>query len=500
MEESKMDFFEEMEARIPKGEARTRFAPSPTGYMHVGNLRTALYTWLIARHFGGKFILRIEDTDQGRLVDGAVDVIYKTMAECGLTHDEGPDVGGPVGPYVQSERRDLFGKYAKLLCKKGGAYYCFCQKSEEEPADESDSKEIKKHVCACRDLPLAEAEARVAAGEPFVIRQRIPQEGTTTFHDVSFGDITVENKELEDQVLLKSDGLPTYNFANVVDDHLMGITHVIRGTEYLSSTPKYNLIYDAFGWERPKYMHLPPIMKDQTRKLSKRFGDANFEDFIAKGYLPEAVVNYIALLGWCPKDNKEKMTMQEMIEAFDVDGISHSSSIFDEAKMRWLNGEYLKAMSAEDFEKVATPWIEKAIDGKDYDVKELASLMQTRVDILSEIPEKLAFLNEFGEYDLDMYVHQKMKVDKAVALKAVEVSIDALKDFDDWSADAIKEQIKACSEQAGMKSGQVMFSMRVALTGAPVTPGGAIEMAMVLKKDETLRRLNYSLELLKNAQ
>ena len=322
----------------------------------------------------------------------------------------------------------------------------------------------------------------------------------SSYTDMVFGEISVDSADIEDGVLLKSDGLPTYNFANVVDDHLMGITHVIRGTEYLSSTPKYNLIYDAFGWERPKYMHLPPIMKDATRKLSKRFGDANFEDFIAKGYLPEAVVNYIALLGWCPKDNKEKMTMDEMIEAFDVDGISHSSSIFDEAKMRWLNGEYLKAMSEEDFEKVATPWIEKAIDCKDYDVRELAVLMQTRVDILSEIPEKLAFLNEFGDYDLDMYVHQKMKVDKAVALKAVEVTISALENFDDWSADAIKEQIKACAEQAGMKGGQVMFAMRVALTGAPVTPGGAIEMAVVLKKDETMRRLKYSLQLLQNAQ
>ena len=314
-----------------------------------------------------------------------------------------------------------------------------------------------------------------------------------------FGEISVDSADIEDGVLLKSDGLPTYNFANVVDDHLMGITHVIRGTEYLSSTPKYNLIYDAFGWERPMYMHLPPIMKDATRKLSKRFGDANFEDFIAKGYLPEAVVNYIALLGWCPKNNKEKMTMQEMIEEFDTDGISHSSSIFDEAKMRWLNGEYLKAMTPEEFEKVATSWIEKAIDGKDYDVKELASLMQTRVDILSEIPEKLAFLNQFGEYDLALYEHQKMKVNKDVAKVAVKTAIDALKDFEDWNADAIKERIKTYSEQVGVKSGQVMFSMRVALTGAPVTPGGAIEMAVVLKKDETMRRLAYSLDLLEKA-
>ena len=466
--------------------------------MHIGNLRTCLYAFLFARKNNGTFILRIEDTDQERFVDGAVDLIYRTLKTSGITHDEGPDVGGDYGPYIQSERKPIYMEYAKKLIELGGAYYCFCTKERLETlTDENGVRTYDKH---CLHLSKEEIEENLKNGVPYVIRQNIPKVGTGTYHDMVYGDISVDYSELEDNILIKSDGMPTYNFANVVDDHLMKITHVIRGVEYLSSTPKYNLIYDAFGWERPQYMHLPPIMKDATRKLSKRFGDANFEDFIAKGYLPEAVVNYIALLGWCPKNNKEKMTMQEMIEAFDVDGISHSSSIFDEAKMRWLNGEYLKAMSAEDFEKVATPWIEKAIDGKDYDVKELASLMQTRVDILSEIPEKLAFLNEFGEYDLDMYVHQKMKVDKAVALKAVEVSIDALKDFDDWSADAIKEQIKACSEQAGMKSGQVMFSMRVALTGAPVTPGGAIEMAMVLKKDETLRRLNYSLELLKNAQ
>ena len=301
-----MDFFEQMEARIPHGEVRTRFAPSPTGYMHVGNLRTALYTWLIARRHHGKFILRIEDTDQGRLVEGAVDVIYKTMAECGLTHDEGPDVGGPVGPYVQSERRDLFGKYAKLLCEKGGAYYCFCQKGDEEGAG-SETGEIKKHVCACRDLPLDEAKKRVEAGEPFVIRQRIPHEGTTTFHDASFGDITVENKELEDQVLLKSDGLPTYNFANVVDDHLMGITHVVRGSEYLSSAPKYNLLYEAFGWEIPTYVHCSPVMRDAQHKMSKRHGDPSYEDLIREGYLTEAVLNYVALLGWSPKgENAER--------------------------------------------------------------------------------------------------------------------------------------------------------------------------------------------------
>ena len=476
---------------------RTRFAPSPTGFMHIGNLRTGLYAYLFARKNNGKFILRIEDTDQERKVEGAIEMVYRTLATAGITYDEGPDKDGGVGPYIQTERMDIYKEYAKKLVELGGAYYCFCDKERLESLQgEGGVHTYDKH---CRNLPKEEVERRLAAGESYVIRQKVPEGVVSSYDDMVFGTISVDTADIEDGILLKSDGLPTYNFANVVDDHLMGITHVIRGTEYLSSTPKYNLIYDAFGWERPKYMHLPPIMKDATRKLSKRFGDANFEDFIAKGYLPEAVVNYIALLGWCPKDNKEKMSMQEMIEEFDVSGISHSSSIFDEAKMRWLNGEYLKAMSAEDFEKVATPWIEKAIDGRDYDVKELALLMQTRVDILSEIPEKLAFLNEFGEHDLAMYEHQKMKVDREVAKRALGVAIAALEDFNDWSADAIKEQIKAKSEEEGIKSGQVMFTMRVALTGAPVTPGGAIEMAVVLKKDETLRRMKYSLSLLEKA-
>lgn len=474
---------------------RTRFAPSPTGFMHIGNLRTGLYAYLFARKNNGKFILRIEDTDQERKVEGAIEMVYRTLATAGITYDEGPDKDGGVGPYIQTERMAIYKEYAKKLVELGGAYYCFCDKERLESLQgEGGVHTYDKH---CRNLSKEEVERRLAAGESYVIRQKVPEGVVSSYDDMVFGTISVDTADIEDGILLKSDGLPTYNFANVVDDHLMGITHVIRGTEYLSSTPKYNLIYDAFGWERPKYMHLPPIMKDATRKLSKRFGDANFEDFIAKGYLPEAVVNYIALLGWCPKDNKEKMSMQEMIDEFDVSGISHSSSIFDEAKMRWLNGEYLKAMSAEDFEKVATPWIEKAIDGRDYDVKELALLMQTRVDILSEIPEKLAFLNEFGEHDLAMYEHQKMKVDREVAKRALGVAIAALEDFNDWSADAIKEQIKAKSEEEGIKSGQVMFTMRVALTGAPVTPGGAIEMAVVLRKDETLRRMKYSLSLLK---
>ena len=477
---------------------RTRFAPSPTGFMHIGNLRTGLYAYLFAKSKGGDFILRIEDTDQERKVEGAVDMIYRTLETAGITYDEGPDKDAGFGPYVQTERMGIYKEYAEKLVELGGAYYCFCDKERlESLKDENGVHTYDKH---CRNLSREEVARRLAAGEPYVIRQKVPEGVVSEYEDMVFGKISVNSADIEDGILLKSDGLPTYNFANVVDDHLMRISHVIRGTEYLSSTPKYNLIYDAFGWERPKYMHLPPIMKDATRKLSKRFGDANFEDFILKGYLPEAIVNYIALLGWCPKDNREKMSMQEMIEAFDVDGISHSSSIFDEAKMRWLNGEYLKAMSDEEFYNVALPWIEKGIGDCGFDKEEIARLMKTRVDILSEIPEKIAFLGNFKEYDLAMYEHKKMKVDKAVALRAVEAAIDILSALDSWNDESIKQAIVDGAEGAGLKSGQIMFSMRVALTGEPVTPGGAIEMATVLGKTESLRRLEFSKELLANAQ
>jgi len=474
---------------------RTRFAPSPTGFMHIGNLRTGLYAYLYARKNGGTFILRIEDTDQERKVEGAVDMIYRTLATAGISYDEGPDKDAGYGPYVQTERMGIYKEYAEKLVELGGAYYCFCDKERlESLKDENGVHTYDKH---CRNLSKEEVERRIKAGEPYVIRQKVPEGIVSSYEDMVFGEVSVDTKDIEDGVLLKSDGLPTYNFANVVDDHLMGITHVIRGTEYLSSTPKYNLIYDAFGWERPKYMHLMPIMKDATRKLSKRFGDANFEDFIAKGYLPEAIINYIALLGWCPKDNREKLSMDELIESFDVDGLSHSPSIFDETKMRWLNGEYLKAMAFDDFYKIAEPWIEKGLNGKDYDKKEIALLMQTRIDILSDIPEKIEFLHNFKEYDTNMFIHQKMKVDFEVAKKAIDVAYDSLKDFNDWTEEAVKEQIKLGAENAGMKGGQVMFTMRVALTGEPVTPGGAIEMAIVLGKEETLRRLQFSKELIK---
>ena len=365
---------------------RTRFAPSPTGFMHLGGMRTALYCYLFAKQHGGDFILRIEDTDQERFVEGAIDVIYSSLKEGGMDYDEGPDKGGAYGPYIQSQRKEIYLKYAKELIERGGAYYCFCTKERVESLrDENGNVRYDKH---CLNLSKEEIEKNLAAGVPYVIRQNIPKEGVGSYEDAVYGHIAVDYSELEDGVLIKSDGLPTYNFANVVDDHLMGITHVIRGTEYLSSTPKYNLMYDAFGWERPVYIHLPPIMKDATRKLSKRYGDANFDDFISKGYVAEAIVNYIALLGWCPKDNSEKMTMAEMIEKFSLDGVSKSPAIFDDVKLRWLNGEYLKAMDDEAFYKISEPFRQKSKTYGKYDGRLIAALLKPRIEIMSEIPEK----------------------------------------------------------------------------------------------------------------
>ena len=495
-----MNFFDEMEARIPRGKVRTRFAPSPTGYMHVGNLRTALYTWLIARSQGGTFILRIEDTDQGRLVEGATDVIYRTMAECGLDHDEGPDVGGPVGPYVQSERRDLFGKYAKLLCEKGGAYYCFCQKGEEEEAPaEDEGKEIRKHVCACRDLPLDEALRRVEAGEPFVIRQRIPHEGTTTFHDASFGDITVENKELEDQVLLKSDGLPTYNFANVVDDHLMGITHVVRGTEYLSSAPKYNLLYQAFGWEVPTYVHCSPVMRDAQHKMSKRSGDPSYEDLIRAGYLTPAVLNYVALLGWSPKGElaeQEFFTLPELVKAFDISGISKSPAVFDINKLRWMNAEYMKKLTPEEFFTKAEPWLKKAVTSPAIDLRKVAALVQSRCEILSDLPERVDFLDRLPEYETELYIHKKSKTNLENSLDTLRTLLPVLEAQEDWSNEGLYERLVALAAEKEVKNSVILWPLRVALSGKASTPGGATELASLLGKEASIARVKKGIELL----
>ena len=493
-----MKFFDEMEARIPKGKVRTRFAPSPTGYMHVGNLRTALYTWLIARHAGGTFILRIEDTDQGRLVEGAVDVIYKTMAECGLNHDEGPDVGGPVGPYVQTERRGLYDKYAELLVEKGAAYYCFCEKTESE----EDSGDFNREDDPCRTLSAEEVAANLAEGRPYVIRQRIPHEGTTTFHDVSFGDITVENKTLDDQVLIKRDGLPTYNFANVVDDHLMGITHVVRGSEYLSSAPKYNLLYEAFGWEIPTYVHCSPVMRDQHNKMSKRHGDPSYEDLIAKGYLTTAVLNYVALLGWSPKGElaeKEFFTLDELVEAFDIAGISKSPAIFDIVKLDYFNANYLRAMAPEDFAKVAEPYIRQSVKNPAIDTAKVAALLQARCEKLTEIPEKVDFFDELPDYSVEFFTNKKSKTNSEISLDMLQTVIPMLELLPEWTADSIHESLVGLAEGLEVKNATLMWPVRIAVAGKLVTPGGAVELCHILGREETVRRLKKGVEKLQQA-
>ena len=487
-----LTWFEDMEARIPHGEVRTRFAPSPTGYMHVGNLRTALYTYLIARHNGGKFILRIEDTDQGRLVEGAVDVIYKTMAECHLEHDEGPDVGGPVAPYVQTERRPFYKEYAELLMSRGHAYRCFCEKTESE----EDSGQFDRADDPCRSLSQAESDARAAAGEPYVIRQRIPHEGTTTFHDEIFGDITVENTTLDDQVLIKRDGLPTYNFANVVDDHLMGITHVVRGSEYLSSAPKYNLLYEGFGWEIPKYVHCSPVMRDAHNKMSKRHGDPSYEDLIAQGYLTDAVLNYVALLGWSPRGEQEIFSLDELKEVFEMSGISKSPAIFDIEKLRYFNSEYIRAMTPEAFAKVAEPWIRKAVKNEAYDAAAIAALLQQRTEVLTDIPEKLDFFDELPEYSAELFVHKKSKSDEQSSREVLAQIIPIFEQLPAWDDESILNAMVQMAEEQGVKNAKIMWPVRIAAAGKAVTPGGAVEICRILGREETLRRLRIGLEKL----
>ena len=487
-----MNFFEEMEARIPKGKVRTRFAPSPTGYMHVGNLRTALYTWLIARHAGGTFILRIEDTDQGRLVEGATDVIYRTMTECGLTHDEGPDVGGPVGPYIQSQRRDLYLPYAQLLVEKGAAYYCFCEKTESE----EDSGDWERADDPCRSLSPEEVQANLAAGKPYVIRQRIPHEGSTTFHDEVFGDITVENSTLDDQVLIKRDGLPTYNFANVVDDHLMGITHVVRGSEYLSSAPKYNLLYEGFGWDIPKYVHCSPVMRDAHNKMSKRHGDPSYEDLIAQGFLTDAVINYVTLLGWSPRGEQEIFSLQELVDCFDLAGISKSPAIFDIEKLKYFNSEYIRAMSPEAFAKVAEPYIRQAVKNPAIDAAAIAALLQQRTEVLTDIPEKLDFFDALPEYDTELFVHKKSKSDKDSSKDVLGRVIPLFEALESWEDENILNVMVKLAEELEVKNAKVMWPVRIAAAGKAVAPGGAVEICRILGKEETLRRLRIGLEKL----
>ena len=469
---------------------RTRFAPSPTGYLHIGGLRTALYSYLYAKKMHGKFILRIEDTDQGRYVDGAVEIIYRTLRETGIMYDEGPDVGGDYGPYIQSQRKNEYLKYAKQLVESGHAYYCFC--SEERLASLPDVNGARRYDKHCLSLSKEEVQRRLAAGEKYVIRQNMPTEGSTTYHDAVYGDITIENSELEDQILIKSDGMPTYNFANVIDDHLMAINCVMRGIEYLSSTPKYNLLYDAFGWEKPMYIHMPPIMKDAQHKLSKRNGDASYEDLIKKGFLKDAIINYIALLGWSPKDDSEKMSFAELEQKFDISGINKSPSIFDPMKLAWLNSLYIKEMTAEDFASYATPWIENC-PLKNFDKTLVCKLIQSRIETFAEIEDKLRFLWEFGPFDSNLYVNQKQKTDADTARAILPLVREKFANVEVWDNAHLYESLVQLATERGVKHGKVLWPARIALTGLAATPGGASEIAEIIGKEETLRRLDMSL-------
>lgn len=480
-------------------EVRTRFAPSPTGYMHIGNLRTALYEYLIAKSQGGKFILRIEDTDQERQVEGAVDVIYNTMRMTGLKHDEGPDIGGEYGPYVQSERMGMYMDYAKELVEKGEAYYCFCTKERLESLKESNAEgaAFAKYDRHCLGLSKEEVQAKLDAGVPFVIRQKMPDSGTTTFSDVVYGDITVENTELDDQILMKADGFPTYNFANVVDDHLMHITHVVRGSEYLSSTPKYNLLYKAFGWEPPVYVHLPAVMRDAHHKLSKRHGDKSFEDLVREGYVVEAIVNYIALLGWSPSGTQEIFSLKELEENFDMAGLSKSPAIFDIKKLTWMNSEYLKAMDFDKYYALAEPKLKEALGDTDLDLKKIAALLQKRLETLNDIPGLVEFFKTLPEYGTELYTHKKMKTNDEIALSSLEAALPVLENLEDWNTTSIHDALMALVGELGIKNGQLLWPVRTALSGEPTSPGGAMELADILGKEESLHRIRKGIELLK---
>lgn len=477
---------------------RTRFAPSPTGRMHVGNLRTALYAYLIAKHEGGDFILRIEDTDQERLVEGAVDIIYRTLKKTGLVHDEGPDKDGGVGPYVQSERQKsgLYLEYAKKLIEKGEAYYCFCDKERLAGLTRTVAgKEINVYDKHCLSLNKEEVEEKLAAGVPYVIRQNNPTEGETVFHDEIYGDIAVENAELDDMILIKSDGYPTYNFANVVDDHLMGITHVVRGNEYLSSSPKYNRLYEAFGWEVPVYVHCPLITDESHKKLSKRCGHSSYEDLIAQGFVTEAVVNYVALLGWCPSDNQEIFSLKELVEAFDYRHMSKSPAVFDIVKLRWMNGEYLKAMDFDRFYGMAEPYLKEAVS-KDYDLKKIAMLVKTRIETFTDIKEQTDFFETLPDYDISMYCHKKMKTNEEKSLEVLKDVLPLLEAQEDFSNDALFELLKRYVEEKGVKVGFVMWPLRTAVSGKQSTPGGATELMEILGKEESLSRIRRGIEKL----
>ena len=481
---------------------RTRFAPSPTGRMHVGNLRTALYAYLVAKHEGGDFILRIEDTDQERYVEGAVDIIYRTLQKTGLIHDEGPDKDGGCGPYVQSERQaqGIYLKYAKELIDKGEAYYCFCDKERLEGLKKVVAgKEIHVYDKHCLHLSKEEVEEKLAAGVSYVIRQNNPTEGTTTFEDEIYGDITVDNAELDDMILIKSDGYPTYNFANVVDDHLMGITHVVRGNEYLSSSPKYNRLYEAFGWEVPVYIHCPLITDENHQKLSKRCGHSSFEDLVEQGFLTEAIVNFVALLGWSPADNQEIMTLEELVEKFDYHHMNKSPAGLDYTKLKWMNGEYIKKMDFDKFYEMALPYIKEVIT-KDYDLKKIAHMVQTRIEIFPDIRDHIDFFEELPEYDVAMYTHKKMKTNAQTSLEVLQEILPVLEAQEDYSNDALYQTLLKYVEQKGCKNGYVMWPIRTAVSGKQMTPGGATELMEVLGKEESLARIRKGIELLSQAQ
>ncbi len=477
---------------------RTRFAPSPTGRMHVGNLRTALYAYLIAKHEGGDFILRIEDTDQERLVEGAVDIIYRTLQKTGLIHDEGPDKDKGVGPYVQSERQaqGLYLKYAKQLIDKGEAYYCFCDKERLATLTRTvDGKEINVYDKHCLSLSKEEVAKKLAAGVPYVIRQNNPTEGTTSFHDEIYGDITVNNDELDDMILIKSDGYPTYNFANVIDDHLMGITHVVRGCEYLSSSPKYNRLYEAFGWEIPVYVHCPLITDEEHHKLSKRCGHSSYEDLVDQGFLTEAILNFVALLGWSPTDNQEIFSLEELIKVFDYHHLSKSPAVFDYTKLRWMNGEYIKAMDFDAFYEKALPYLQEVLK-KDFDFKKIAAMVKTRIEIFPDIAELVDFFEELPEYDPEMYCHKKMKTTKETSLEVLKELLPVLEAQEDYSNDALYQTLLGYVEKKGCKNGYVMWPVRTAVSGKQMTPAGATEIMEILGKEESLKRIQKGISLL----
>ena len=499
-----------MEAKIPIGGVRTRFAPSPTGYMHVGGLRTALYAYLIAKKFGGTFILRVEDTDMARFVEGSTEIIIDTLKGAELYYDEGPDVGGPVAPYTQSERKHLYRPYAELLCEKGAAYYCFCEAEEFQGSDYSEqgsgdrgqeTKETREQEedDPCRDLAYGESKRRVDAGELFAIRMKAPREGATTVVDMVFGEVTTPNKTLDDMILLKRDGMPTYNFANVVDDHLMGITHVLRGSEYISSAPKYNVLYKAFGWEIPAYITVSLIMRDAHNKLSKRRGDPTYDDLLKQGYLPKAILNYVALLGWSPGGEREIFTLNEMLEVFDIGGISKSPAIFDIEKLNYFNSEYIRALTPAEFAEIARPYIRQAIKNEGISTEAVASILQARCEKLTDIPEKIGFFDELPDYGTELFVHKKSKTDEAVSLDMLNAARGVLSELSEWTNESLHDAFIALAEKLGVKNATLMWPVRIAVSGKAVTPGGAVEICGILGREETLRRIVAGVEKLERS-